>query len=368
VASTATDADGGFLLADLTPGPYALTVSTESGTVVKRAVEAPAADLLIDLSPTTTVRGRVVEAATRGPVTRFLVGIGMKPSGEASFDQPGHPTQMFTAADGVFVMEDVPLGSATLTVQAEGYRTKEIPDLVFSADMPTPEIEVMLDAGLAIRGRVTSTEGGALADTAVSVTSGEEEGGASTDENGEYEVLAVAPGEVVLDFRKPGYRAAKRTLQVQQPTRVDVSLSRGLALRGVVVAGEAGVPKAQVHAQSSAADAESQSAVTDASGQFTLQGLVPGRYELTASAPEHGTAELHDVDVATAGSVRLVLERAATAILTGTVVGLGDYDAARPPIVMVNVQSEEGGGGQYGLVDMSGAFRIEEAPAGRVTV
>jgi large repetitive protein len=367
LASVSTGADGGFSISDLAPGAYTLVVTTDEGVSVTRPAEAPAADVRIELGPTTTVRGRVIDAATRGAVPAFQVTV--QPIGNEQGEAAMGRSQEFSAEDGAFVLEHVALGASTLSVHAEGYRPHVIEDLVLSADAGAPALEVALDPGLTVRGRVTSSEGGALAEVDVSATSGGEESSATTSESGDYELKAIAPGEVALDFRKTGFRPAKRTVQVQQPARVDVTLSRGLSLRGVVVAEETGVAvaNAQVQASSSAAGAESQAAATDQLGRFMLQGLSAGRYEVKASETEHGSGELHDVDVATAGPLRLVLTRSPTAVLSGTVVGLND-DEARPPAVMVFVQGEEGSDSQYGMADMSGAFRVEKAPAGRVTV
>jgi 5-hydroxyisourate hydrolase-like protein (transthyretin family) len=137
-------------------------------------------------------------------------------------------------------------------------------------------------------------------------------------------------------------------------------------LSGVVLYDDAGVPKANVSASSSVADADSQSAVTDANGRFTLHGLAPGRYNVSANAGDKGQAEVHDIDAANAGTLRLVIERSPTAVLAGTVVGLGE-GRDRPPVVMVQVQDADGHSA-HGIAQVSGAFRIEDAPAGRVTV
>jgi hypothetical protein len=369
VASTFSAAEGDFLLGDLTPGPYEVLVTTESGIAVRRTVEAPASDVRIEIGPTTTVRGRVVEAATRSPVARFHVTIEREAGEAAPSEDFGARSQEFAVADGGFVIEDVPLGESTLTVRADGYLPQRIEDLALTAEAPPPEIEVALDAGLALRGRVTSTEGAALGEAYVSARTGtEHEVTVTTDENGQYAFKSLAPGEVTLEFRKPGFRTAQRRVPLPALTGIDVTLSRGLALRGVVVAGDASVANAQVHATSSAQGADVQGTVTDQAGHFILQGLVPGRYDVTASSPEHGTAQLHDVDVATAGRLRLVLDRSPTAILNGTVVGLGNDDGGRAPVVTVQVQSEEGFPGQSGVADVSGAFRIDDAPAGRVRV
>jgi hypothetical protein len=360
--------DGAFVLEDVHAGPY-LLIAVKSGTTgvsTRRSVEAPARDVRLEFGAAVTVRGRVTDAATHNAVPRFAVNVHPAVDLTPEDGLLGDRSQAFATTDGSFVMEDVPLGDSTLTVTADGYRTKTLEEISISDDAGTSEIEVALETGLTVRGRVTATDGTGVADALVSTTAADR--GTQTDENGDYELKAMAPGEARLDFTKQGFRSAHRTVQVQQGLRLDVTLSRGLSLRGVVVADEAGVAQAHVSANSSAADGETQSAVTDAAGHFTLQGLSAGRYEVNAVAEDVGTAELHDVDVETAGALRLVLERPATAVLTGTVVGLGEQAATRPPMVMVQVQSEEGHASQGAVAEMSGTFRIEKAPAGRVTV
>ena len=154
----------------------------------------------------------------------------------------------------------------------------------------------------------------------------------------------------------------RRTLDPRQAGRLDVTLSRGITLAGIVVQDEAGVAGARVMASSGTLDADSQNAMTDATGRFTLQGLAPGRYNVTAWTADKGKAELKDVDIASSGPLRLVIDHTPRAVLTGTVVGLRETADGRPPMVAVRVMGAEGQNAT-GLVDASGAFRIEDAPA-----
>ena len=82
--------------------------------------------------------------------------------------------------------------------------------------------------------------------------------------------------------------------------------------------------------------------MTDAAGRFTLQGLAPGRYDITAWAEDKGKAELKDIDIAVAGPLRLVIDHSARAVLTGTVVGLREMPDGRSAMVMVRVVGTEG--------------------------
>jgi protocatechuate 3,4-dioxygenase beta subunit len=363
-ASTSSDSGGAFELTDLVAGAYELGVwHADTAVQAKRTVEAPAADLRVVLGPTAALRGRVVDQAARTPVPRYWITLATR--GGAPSDFAAERVEEIVAADGVFVVEDVPTGAVDLIFQAEGYRPRPMENVAVSAEPDGPDLEVALEPGLTVRGRVSS-DGAVVADAMV--TAGADgtrtDASASTDENGDYELKGLPAGELTLRVSRAGYRSVRRTLDARQEPRADVALTRGLSLSGTVVADETGVPDARVAAASGALDADSQSAVTDAAGRFTLQGLSPGRYTITA-ASEKGKAELKDLDVATAGPVRLVIDRA-RAVLTGVVSGLGERPDGSEQLVMVTVKGE--GGQAFAPADASGAFRIADAPAGRVAV
>jgi hypothetical protein len=77
-------------------------------------------------------------------------------------------------------------------------------------------------------------------------------------------------------------------------------------------------------------------------------------------------ATAEDVDAGRAAPLRLVLEQARTAVLTGKVVGLPAGED--PTMAMVVVASMEGGGFAQAMIDPAHTFRLEEAPTGRVQV
>jgi protocatechuate 3,4-dioxygenase beta subunit len=166
---------------------------------------------------------------------------------------------------------------------------------------------------------------------------------------------------VELEFRKEGFVTTRRTVDASQAGRVDATLSRGLTVKGVVSSAGAGVSEANVSVSSSAAHAEHHSTTTDENGRFSLAGLAPGHYTFKASAEDHGEAELHDVDVETAGLLRIALERRPSALLLGTVTGLSPDDGLTSVVIV-----EGDGQSEQVSVGPSGAFRMERAPAGRV--
>jgi protocatechuate 3,4-dioxygenase beta subunit len=355
-----TDSDGTFRLADLVPGVYQLSVVDPSGGVQSRTVEAPSADMQIQLDPTGHVRGRVMDARTQAPVRSFQARAvptrqvpGRAAAGPQTFDDPA----------GTFVIGDLPVGEVSLTVHAEGYVAASL-EATVSVDGEAAETVFTLEPGARIRGRVTNEEGTAVPDAWVRAPGDDRVAVVQTGESGDYELQGLPPGELKLEFGKQGFRTARRTVSAGEGARVDVTLSRGLALSGTVIRDGVGLAGARVSATSAVTEADSGSAAADAAGKFRIEGLSSGRYTVRAQSDEGESTEAHDVDVETAGPLRLVIERPPTAVLTGRVAGLAPDDAG---YVWVRAEGDEGRSAQE-TVDAQGEFRMDRAPAGTVRV
>src|SRR5439155_1178480 len=161
------------------------------------------------------------------------------------------------------------------------------------------------------------------------------------DAGGAFSIADVPVGEVGLVATAGGY-AAKRA--------------------DVTVAADAEAPEPEMEL-ALAPEAPIAGRVTSEAKAPVPEGRVAGRYTINASAEGKGKAKVEDVDVERAGSLRLVLERGSTAVLTGTVVGLPADE--EPGFVAVTVIGDQGEPAQ-GMVDAAHSFRIEDAPAGRV--
>jgi hypothetical protein len=358
-----TDADGAFVVGDLTPGLYSLDAQhPKLGAIGSRMVEAPARDVVFALPAAGAVRGRAVDAQSREALRRFTVAVS--PSEE---DQPWQRQGTVDEATGAFVVEDVPEGVVTVRAAAEGYANAAVEDVTVVADAEPAEVEIALRADLAVTGLVTSETGVPVA-AHVNGTAkdGGGSGSATADAEGRYELRGLPAGEVEIRAQARGYVQETRTVDTRQGARVDLVLKRGLALRGEVVSEGAPVAMVGVFANGKGRGASSY-ATTDERGRFTLEGLEAGRYAVSARAADGRHAEVDDVDAGQQAPLRIVLERKATAVITGRVVGLPAE--GEPMMAMVQANGRErlgdGAGRRHAPVPDDGRARGRRHGPGR---
>ena len=357
-----TGADGSFVIDDVAPGSYGLVATVEGlGLTERRRVDVPGPPVWVKFARGGSLAGQVVDAASRRPVRRF----------ELSFvwgdGEGGDRTVSVDDTGGRFTVADLPVGSLGLSVTAEGHARRRL-DVIIAAGEATP-LDVALEAEAIVSGRVIDEAGAGLPNVNIEPSTGGDDGESSgavlTDNDGSYEVRSQAAGDVTFTFEAEGYVSETRQVDTRQVRSVDVTLRRGLALSGQVVT-EAGGPVSGARVYAAASDGN-QTATSDETGRFRLSGLTADRYSVQAWGSNGGRGKVEDVDPRTAGPLRLVIATAKTAILTGRLAGvvLGE-DGFVPTVQAFSVD----GGATMGnaTVDPSLAFRMDDAPAGAVTV
>lgn len=148
--------------------------------------------------------------------------------------------------------------------------------------------------------------------------------------------------------------------------RLDVRLARGLTLSGTVTVGGEPLAGAQVGATAAALGGQHQSAISDDRGRFTLTGLLPVRYTVSAFRDGYRHRQIEGIDPRHAGELVLDLGAEATATIEGVLHGVSAAPGGRVLHQAVSAQGDAGGG--EAVVEPDGAFRIEEVPAGVVRV
>jgi uncharacterized GH25 family protein len=373
-ANAVTASDGSFTLNDLTPGQMMLSATKPDAFIQQlRPINAPARDVLIELPAGGRITGRVFDKSDKKPVTSFQAGISTARGGGGMMIMTPPMLKAFTNDDGTFVLENVPPGPTQLVVNAPGYTTAQIPGLSVEDGKTVSDVEVALDTGVKLTGRVTSSEGTPL--SGVNVRLNETASGArvirmnpagataTTNPNGEYTLEAVDPGEKTFTFTRQGYLSEQRTVTLsEKEARLDVTLSSGVRLNGAVMT-EAGVPvaDASVTAMSPSDPSFGRQVRSDSSGNFQIEGLAPGHYTLTASKAGLANGILRDFDVAAGAPARIVMKSGGTII--GHVSGLTDRELQDMAVMAIGAN-----GNASGAVDSSGNYRIDGAPTGTVRV
>jgi protocatechuate 3,4-dioxygenase beta subunit len=154
-------ADGSFALDKVAPGRLRLLIEAKEHALAesRELYLEPGEtleDLVIDLAPSATVYGEVVDTAGN-PVRAELVLRG----------GPLARSRKVTAdTSGTYAFHNVPAGTFILEATASGYRTEKIDAVEAAADEPT-SVDVVMEAAKGIFGRVVDPNGEPVASSFV---------------------------------------------------------------------------------------------------------------------------------------------------------------------------------------------------------
>lgn len=272
--------DGLIVFERLLPGRYRLTGSRRDHRSVQSDwIELGDGDEVgpIDLTPPPNLmlRGRVM-SKDGAPVRRAeLTALGLGESPHISTSRSEH--------NGRFQLELTQPGRYEIVVERAGYADhREEIDIEDSTDR---ELVLTPAATARVVGRILR-DGRPVPDANVGVQSVY----AATDEQGAYELGELSPGRALLRI-EIGQLQRWQWLELKAglETRIDVDLASGVQISGRVSAGDEPVPFAQVSIQG-VAESRLWSATDDLNadedGRFSLSGLQPGRYRVSAVAAD----------------------------------------------------------------------------------
>jgi uncharacterized GH25 family protein len=365
-----TGPDGSFTLRNLSPGPARVSMRKEDELISEnRSLTAPARDVVIELPAGTRVSGRVIDKATRRPLSAFQVGISTARSGGGMVMMTPPVMKNVTSDDGTFTLDYVPAGAMNFVAQAPGYSTTRL-NLNVEENKPITDLEIELDMGVKLAGKVTGPDGTPVSDASVSlaflpssntpVMRGQDKR-TTTNSSGEFELDGLEAGEETIEVSHPKYLTERKAVTLKgRDNKLDVQLSAGMKVSGVVVT-EGGAPVADAEVSAFTAGGAQRRTKTDTSGRFELDSLSKARYQFRASKTGLADGQIKDFDVSSGAPLRLVMKSGA--VVYGSVRGLTETELAS---AVVEAYSNDGS--SNATIDANGQYRLEGVPSGTVRI
>lgn len=369
----AENADGTFSVKDLKPGPIHLFFSSRDQSVqVRRTLEAPARDIVVEVPVGARISGRVVDKETKSPIRDFQAGIsGVRSAGGMMTVGPAL-LRSFSDDEGRFVLENVRPGAAELEVRAAGYAVAKVPGLTLEDGKEVTGIEVFVDRGTRLVGKVTGADGLAVEGASVRIEHIVEQGpnrasygGApsKTDDRGEFTFDALAAGDVTVVVFHPRHASERKVVALSgRETRIEIRLARGVSLEGRVIDESGAAVADAVVYLSPVDDRDGTRSRTDAGGRFHVEGIGAGRYRVIARKTGLAESEPLETEIGDATPpIQLTMKRGATVV--GRVTGLSPEKLSR-----VQVESRSSWPWVTATVDPRGNFRLEGLSKGSVPI
>ncbi|MFZ5467917.1 MAG: carboxypeptidase regulatory-like domain-containing protein [Myxococcota bacterium] len=356
-----TGADGRFRLALPADSDW-VKVHARKGTRVSRLVrlsahEPPSSELILHLATGGVLRVRVLTHEERQPVPGASVTVDEGARSATADD------------DGRLVLDGLPEGEIRLVAAARGFVSSHF--TTYLAEGETRELELVLEPALSLRGRVVDSRGEGLPGAEVTARRLSAKG---TRENVEARATSGPSGEFVLaglharayrvDAHLDGY-APGWAPSLASSSEVVVQLELGAAVEGRVL-DEAGQPVAEAKVVASAEtvqpapmDRPKISGETGPDGQYVLEGLVPGQYQVRVKVKGRFGNPERTIDLRT--GERLVLDfalRGPPGRVEGVVVDKEDGSPIDGAEVRLGSKTDAGEEFEYVVTGTDGRFRF----------
>lgn len=368
--SVFTDAEGGFRCEGLSRGSRIGLWAHHPHYVDERVpgLEPPLNEpIRVELTPARTLSGRVTGNDGKPVAGAILVW------------NPGQIEERSggTDTDGRFWIPKLTPGVADLRVQAPAHRSRLLRGIRIPAAAHPDPLEIVLDEGEALEGRVTDRRGEPVAGAWVKVDARWEQSSDLPEEARGIEPLTTGPdGRFFLGGlaegtyevgagRNPWQVTVETVVEVRSGTNaIELSLGPESEVSGRVQAQDgAPVAGAQVHLQSADPQVYGFSAVSAPDGSFYFPFVTPGRFQVEASRKGY-TAASPPPELELAGdavrNLEILLTRTDQAI-TGRLLGL---EPAEMTGILIYASSPSQPGEYTGSLDGQGGYRIPDLGPG----
>ena len=288
IDSTLTDSSGNYTVTGLIPGSYSVTASKVNydtgvtGAIVS-AGQTTTVDFALEPNPG-TISGTVTGAVSGLPISGALIQVSLDDTVIFS---------ILTDSSGDYLISGVSPDSYVVRASASNYQSESTGAIVLAGQTTTVDFALDPDPGT-ISGTVTGAVSGLpISGALIEVhLAGITVGSAITDNSGGYSITGMAPGSYIVHAYATNYQASSvGVIMLAGQTRTaNFSLEPNPgAITGTVTGAVSELPISGASIQVIYEDTVIDSTLTDSFGDYTVTGLPPGSYTVTASKANYDT-------------------------------------------------------------------------------
>ncbi|NBU32344.1 MAG: hypothetical protein EBS36_04150 [Actinobacteria bacterium] len=294
------DSEGVAVIKGIAPGDYTMWVGGPLGSVLRDS--DPKAVTINEGETTSTTQVLVSGLTISGTVTAATDKVSSAPVADvrievAAVDADGNETPVSpaqTGTDGKYSTNGLSAGTYNLYFYDESsdWQDYRLSNSILGVVVGTTNVtqqNVALPSAAVVTGKVTSSEGSAVAYTTVELISayGDTVTSTSTDDKGQYRITRVGAGKYSLKFTNENYRTAYSddfTAAVNKLSTQDMVLYSGSGISGKVITTKSGqgIDGVRVSAYSASGSGliAVSSTITQADGTYIFSGLPAGSYRI----------------------------------------------------------------------------------------
>ena len=338
IGSATTDGSGDYTIYGLPSGSYVVTAAAtdyQTGTTGAIVVtgQTTTANFSLNSSPG-TISGTVTSEESSSPILGALIQVS---SGDTVI------YSAVTDSSGDYTITGVSPGSYTITSTAATHDTGIEGVVVLPSTVTTVDFSLDSSPGT-ISGTVTrAATGSPISGALVEVNLGSIViSSAVTDSAGNYSITGVPPGSYIVNAYATNYQTATSGAIVlaNETTTVNFSLqSKPGTISGNVISTASGLPISGALVQLSNDDAVIDSTVTDSSGNYSITGVAPGSYSVTATATTYDTGITGAIVSSNQTTTVNFSLNASPGTISGTVISAESLSAISGALVEVRLEN-----------------------------
>ena len=359
VARTKTDGVGQYEFRTLPSGRFDLVATSPTGRKVSKSILLEEGEQTTDLDfpPGVVIRGLIFDGS-RNPVRGAIVDL------VATDSEPSTARDRVRSdVEGRFVFDEVSPGSYQVSVARAGFAPHS--QVVEVGAEPIGDLEIVLDPGASLVGRVLGTRDTELHQVEIRVLGLPRQGPRlHPGYDGGYRIDNLPTGEIEIEAVIPATgRTVRDTVEIPEgvgEVRHDLVFGEGYTVTGRVRYG--GKPSSQGMVFFSALDSQfAGQAPLDGEGLFRLENLRQGKYRL--DVVDHKTGARHSRELDVAGDEHLRIDIVG-ARLAGWVRDTSGSGLARVAIYLKRVDRADSSPEQRGITDSRGFFDLGQVENG----